>query len=236
MYVLYLTYDVRVKKEGIDVRARFTVSDIATAALKIVDRDGLGGLSMRSLATALGTGPMTLYNYVKDRGELEDLVAEAVISEVKVPAPSDDWDADVRAIAVAMWETVRRHPNAVPLVLTRRTVSASSYAAADRLIAALRRAGLGDVDLLASFRAVLGLVMGSAQAELAGPLAGSGRDREQNAVAARIGALAGAEHPHIAALAQVSRESTATADFARGLSILLAGIKSLGSGHRTAVD
>jgi AcrR family transcriptional regulator len=218
------------------LRARFSVSDIATAALEIVDRDGLGGLSMRSLATALGTGPMTLYNYVRDRSELEELVAEAVIADVKYPAPSDDWCNDVRAIAMAMWETVRRHPNAVPLVLTRRTVSASSYLVADRLIAALNRGGLAEEDVLASFRAVLGLVMGSAQAELAGPLAGTGRDRAQVAAAARIGGLAGTEHPHIAALARVSQRSTAGADFARGLGILLVGIKSLGCGHRPAVD
>ncbi|OBK18198.1 TetR/AcrR family transcriptional regulator C-terminal domain-containing protein [Mycobacterium asiaticum] len=218
------------------MRARFSVADIAAAALEIVDRDGLGGLSMRSLATALGTGPMTLYNYVKDRRELEELVAEAVIAEMKVPARTDDWCADVRAIATAMWEAVRRHPNAVPLVLTRRTVSASSYAAADRLIAALNRAGLAEHDVLASFRAVLALVTGSAQAELAGPLAGAGRDREQVTVAARIGGLAGDQHPHIAALAHVSQRSTAVADFDRGLTILLAGIKSLGTGHRPAVD
>ena len=181
------------------MRARFAVSDIAAAALEIVDRDGLGGLSMRTLAAALGTGPMTLYNYVRDRAELEELVAEAVIADVNVPEPSDNWRDDVRAIAMAMWETMRRHPNAVPLVLTRRTVSASSYLAADRLIAALARGGLTEVDLLAGFRAVLGLVMRSAQVELAGPLAGGERGREEIAVAARIGGLAGAEHPHIAA-------------------------------------
>ncbi|OBF19869.1 TetR/AcrR family transcriptional regulator C-terminal domain-containing protein [Mycobacterium kubicae] len=218
------------------MRARFSVSDIAAAALEIVDRDGLAGLSMRSLATALGTGPMTLYNYVKDRGELEELVAEAVIADVEMPALSEDWSADVRAIALSMWETVRRHPNAVPLVLTRRTMSASSYGAADRLIHALTRAGLADADLLAGFRAVLGLVMGSAQAELAGPLAGAGRENEQVAVAARIGSLAGADYPHIAALAHVSQRSTATADFVRGLDILLAGIESLGRSRRPAVD
>jgi AcrR family transcriptional regulator len=210
------------------VRARFTVSDIAATALEIVDRDGLGGLSMRTLAAALGTGPMTLYNYVTDRAELEVLVAGAVIADVKVPELSDNWRDDVRAIATAMWETTRRHPNAVPLVLTRRTVSASSYLAADRLIAALGCAGLAGMDLLAGFRAVLGFVMGSAQVELAGPLAGHEREREQIAVAARIGGLAGAEHPHIAALAQTSQQSTAVADFQRGLEILLAGIESLG--------
>lgn len=218
------------------MRARFTVSDIAAAALGIVDRDGLGGLSMRSLATALGTGPMTLYNYVTDRGALEELVAEAVIAEVEVPEPSDDWCTDVRAIAFALWETVRRHPNAVPLVLTRRTVSASSYLAAERLIAALKRAELADEDVLAGFRAVLGLVMGSAQAELAGPLTGADRADEQLEVAARIGKLAGVEHPHMAALSQVSRQSSAAADFERGLGMLLAGIKSLGSGATPAVD
>ncbi len=209
-----------------DVRARFTVSDIASAALAIVDQDGLSGLSMRSLAAALGTGPMTLYNYVRDRRELEALVADAVVADVKVPAPTDDWRADVHAIATAMWETMRQHPNAIPLVLTRRTVSASSYMVADRLIAALGRSGVGDADLLASFRGVLGLVMGSAQAELAGPLAGTGREQEQVAVAARIGGLAGAEHPHIAALAQASQRSTPAADFERALDILLAGIES----------
>ncbi len=210
------------------MRARFTVSDIAATALDIVDRDGLSGLSMRSLAAALGTGPMTLYNYVKDRAELEGLVTEAVISDVKLPALSDNWREDVRAIASAMWETMRRHPNAVPLVLTRRTVSASSYRAADWLIAALKRAGLADADLLAAFRAVLGLVMGSVQVELPGPPPGTEREKEQIAVAERIGGLAGAEHPHVAALAQVSRQSTAAADFERGLDILLAGVESLG--------
>ncbi len=44
------------------MRARFTKDEIAAAALQIVDAAGLSALSMRSLATALGTGPMTVYN------------------------------------------------------------------------------------------------------------------------------------------------------------------------------
>jgi AcrR family transcriptional regulator len=208
------------------MRARFNVAEIAARALEIVDRDGLGGLSMRTLAGALGTGPMTLYNYVEDRGQLEELVAEAVISDVDLPEPAQDWLADVRSVATAIWQAVRRHPNVVPLVLTRRTVSPSSYAPAERLVEALVRGGLDDVDLLAAFRAVLGLVMGSAQAELAGPLSGPNRDAEQAAVAAQIGRLAGAEHPRLAALAQTSRQSSAVADFDRALDLLLAGVQS----------
>lgn len=208
------------------MRARFNVAEIAARALDIVDRDGLGGLSMRTLAAALGTGPMTLYNYVKDRGQLEELVAEAVISGVKLPERSQDWAEDMRAVAVAMWQAVRQHPNVVPLVLTRRTVSPSSYAPAERLVEALGRSGIEDADLLAAFRAVLALVMGSAQVELAGPLAGPDRNAEQAAVAARIGQLAGTEHPRLATLAQTSRQSSAEADFSRALDMLLVGMRS----------
>jgi AcrR family transcriptional regulator len=212
------------------MRARFSVAEVATRALEIVDRDGLSGLSMRTLAAALGTGPMTVYNYVKDRDELEELVAEAVINSVELPAPSQDWQQDVRAIAMAIWQAVRRHPNVVPLVLTRRTVSPSSYAPAERLVEALSRGGLEDADLLAAFRAVLGLVMGSAQAELAGPLAGPDRDTEQTAVASQIGRLAGVEHPRLAALAVTSQRSSAAADFDRALDMLLAGVRSRSPG------
>ena len=48
------------------MRARFTLDEVQAAALEIVDRDGLSALSMRTLGTALGTGPMTLYNYVAE--------------------------------------------------------------------------------------------------------------------------------------------------------------------------
>src|SRR5215211_7477621 len=165
------------------MRARFTIDDIADAALRMVDEGGLGGLSMRSLATALGTGPMTLYNYVRDKEALEELVVSAVIAKVRIPEPSGEWRRDVREIASAMWQAVRAHPAAIPLVLTRRSFSAASFAAADALIAALR--------------AVLGFVVGAAQAELAGPLGGVERSGEAHAAATRIGALAGADYPHI---------------------------------------
>ena len=223
------------------MRPRFTIDEIQTAALQIVDRDGLAGLSMRTLAAALGTGAMTLYNYVRDRDQLEELVAEAVIAGVQLPETDGDWLGDVRAIATAMWQSVRAHPNAIPLVLTRRTVSPTSYSAAERLVAALSRGGLEDAALLGAFRAVLSLVMGSAQVELAGPLAGPGRDEQQRQVAAQIGALASDQHHRLAALAEVSQRSSVVADFERALDFLLTGIQasaqelSTSPGHGPAV-
>jgi AcrR family transcriptional regulator len=213
------------EKGGRYMRARFTLADVRAHAIQIVDKDGLGSLSMRSLAASLGTGPMTIYNYVKDREELEGLVAEAVLADVRLPRRSDNWRSDVKSIATAIWRSVRQHPNAAPLVLTRRTVSAAGYLPAERLIEALGRAGLSDLDLLAAFRAVLSLVMGAAQVELAGPLASTDRDDANVVGAKRIGHLAGSEHPHMATLAQTSQRSTMAADFNRGLDMLLTGIQ-----------
>lgn len=215
------------------MRARFTVAEVRAHAMEIVDRDGLSALSMRSLATALGTGPMTLYNYVRDREELEALVAEAVLADVKLPLPSEDWLADVKSIAIAVWESMRRHRNAVPLVLTRRTVSDESFAPAEQLVAALVRGGLADHDLLAVFRGVLSLVMGAAQVELAGPAAVGAPEQANIDAARRIGRLAGDGHPHLAALASTSQQSSMSADFDRALDMLLAGIQTRVGASRT---
>lgn len=205
------------------MRARFTTDEIAAAALGIVDAAGLNALSMRSLAAALGTGPMTVYNYVADKEGLEELVVAAVVAGVAVPAPTSDWKGDVHAVATAMWRGVRAHPAAIPLVLTRRMSSATGFAIADALIGALARAGLTDEDLLFAFHAVLGFVVGAAQAELAGPLA-HGRSADATDAAARIGAVAGEEHPHIEALSKVAMRTSVEEDFDGGLGMLLDGI------------
>jgi AcrR family transcriptional regulator len=204
------------------VRARYTLDDIRSEALRLVDRDGLAALNMRSLATALGTGPMTLYNYVRDRESLEELVVDAVISAVVLPPATSDWRHDTIQIATAIWRAVRAHSAAIPLVLTRRSTSAAGFAPAEALVAALHRSGLGDQDLLAAFRTVLGLIMGSAQAELAGPLAPT--EATAKSTAAGIGALAGQDFPHLEALSHISQRSTPEADFTRGLKMVVAGI------------
>lgn len=197
------------------MQARFTTDEIAAAALRIVDESGVGGLSMRSLAAALGTGPMTLYNYVADKEGLEELVVAAIVAEVNLPEATDDWQQDCYAIASEMWHGIRSHPAAIPLVLTRRMSSSTGFMAADALIAALDRADLSDRDRLAAFHALLGFVTGSAQADLAGPL-----------VAARIGSVAGDDYPNVEALSRVAADTTVEDDFDRGLRMLIDGIAS----------
>ena len=102
--------------------------------------------------------------------------------------------------------------------------SSTGFAVADALVGALERAGLSDVDRLSAFHAVLGLVTGSAQAQLAGPFSG---DAAQTA--ARIGSAAAGRYPHITALSSVAATVSVEADFDGGLRMLIAGIAAAGS-------
>jgi AcrR family transcriptional regulator len=204
--------------------ARFTIEDIRAEALRIVDQEGLAALTMRRLASALGTGPMTIYNYVDDRLGLEALVVDAVAADIPTFEASDRWLDDVRTVALAMWTAVRRHPAAIPLVLTRRTSTATSLRPAEVLIDALRRGGYEGEQLLAAFRTITGFVMGIAQAELAGPLH-SEPDTDTRTAAERIEALAGDEHPNLAELARIGTRSNPSRDFEAGLAIVLTGLQ-----------
>lgn len=202
------------------MRARFTLADIQQHALAIVDRDGLVGLTMRSLAASLQTGAMTLYNYVDGREALEELVVDAVSALVEIPEPTDDWVADTRAVATALWRTFRAHPAAIPLVLTRRTSSRASLAPAEALAAALARGGMDGIDLFVAFRAVSAFVMGIAQNELAGRLS---REEDAGSAAQRVAALAPDALPTLSKLAPVGAAFTGQ-EFERGLTVVLNGL------------
>lgn len=201
-------------------KAKFMRAQLQEAALGIVDREGLPALSMRSLAGALGTGPMTLYNYVRDRDDLDALVVEAVLAEVRLPREKGDWRADVTAIVEATWRTVRRHPNVIPLVLTRRTLHETTLVWAEALLRALARSGRSGADLLVAFRTVSGFVMGFAQAQLADPLT-SDEDRVD---IARAKALPTERFPHLIEIAGAAAKLGADREFRAGLDIVMAGL------------
>src|SRR5262245_36141563 len=112
------------RKDGAGRPPKFSREQLQVAALALVDARGLAALSMRSLADALGTGPMTLYNHVRNREDLDTLLVDAVLAGASWSrAPRNDWRDEVEEIAAAGWRAVRSHPAVIPLVLTRRSRS-----------------------------------------------------------------------------------------------------------------
>jgi AcrR family transcriptional regulator len=209
-------------------RARFTRSEVEDAAIAVTDEHGLAGLTMRAVAARLGTGPMTLYNYVDDRAALDALVVDGVLRDITLPEPpSPDWRVDVRRIAEEVWRAVRVHPNAIPLVLARRSHSETFLRVAEGMLAALARSGLDGEDLLAAFRAITTLATAFAQTELAGPL--STRGGGPDATIDRFQSLPTHRYPRLVEIAGAARTSTPESEFRRGLDALLDGLRARGA-------
>lgn len=101
----------RPERAGRGPRPAYSRADIAAAAVRIADADGLDAVSMRKVAAELGCGTMSLYNYVPRKEDLYELMVDAVGGEYALPGePSGDWRADVLALAHQTRGLMHRHP------------------------------------------------------------------------------------------------------------------------------
>ena len=94
-------------------------AEITAAAVELADREGLEAVSMRRVASTLGTGAASLYRYVATRDDLLDLMTDSTASEYHLSAPSGDWQADLVAIARQARDIMRRHPWLPAMVIGR---------------------------------------------------------------------------------------------------------------------
>ncbi|MFF5473696.1 TetR/AcrR family transcriptional regulator [Streptomyces achromogenes] len=100
----------RPERTGRGPRPAYTRDDIAAAAVRIADAEGLDAVSMRHVAAELGCGTMSLYNYVPRKEDLYELMVDAAGAEHELWEPSGDWRADMRRVARQTRELMRRHP------------------------------------------------------------------------------------------------------------------------------
>lgn len=101
----------RPERAGRGPRPAYSRGDIADAAVRIADADGLDALTMRRVAAELGCGTMSLYNYVPRKEDLHELMVDAVIGGYDTSQPpSGDWRADLRAMAYQARGLMHQHP------------------------------------------------------------------------------------------------------------------------------
>lgn len=102
-------------------RARpLTRDELLDAALAIVDSEGLGALTMRRLADAVGVEAMSLYHHVPDKETLLDWTVDRMRAEMRIPeTETDDWAAGLEAVFVEYRRVLTAHPNMLPLAARR---------------------------------------------------------------------------------------------------------------------
>jgi AcrR family transcriptional regulator len=113
---------------------------VVTAALDLLGREGLDALSMRTLADRLGVKAASLYWHVRDRRELLELVAAAILAEVAVRR-GGDWRAAAIGICASLEGVLGRRRDGYRVLLEVPGALAGS-AAATALAGRLEEAGL----------------------------------------------------------------------------------------------
>ncbi|GAQ52547.1 TetR family transcriptional regulator [Streptomyces sp. LBUM 1476] len=116
---------------------------IVGAAVALLDELGERGLTFRLLAEQLNTGTGALYWHVSNKGELVALAADQVLGHAVAAHPSLEEEAGsgLRALAVAVFDALDRHPWAASHVSAPPTL-ANALRLLDRIGTLVARTGL----------------------------------------------------------------------------------------------
>jgi AcrR family transcriptional regulator len=98
-----------------------TRDEIIDAALPLLVRDGVEGLTVRSVADAIGISGPAVYHYFAGRDDLLDRLCERVAAEVDLAiAPGTRWDDAIVGVVLNMDRTFARYPGVATRVLPAR--------------------------------------------------------------------------------------------------------------------
>jgi AcrR family transcriptional regulator len=142
---------------------------IRTAALELIDRDGLAAFSTRKLGRVLGCEAMAIYWYYASKELLLDAVVDKLMADIGsvVERDAPDWVGALRAVALAYRRLAHDHPKAFPLLATRRFATEGTYAFLEALFELARRHGIDDRTSARFYRVVSSYCNGFALNELA---------------------------------------------------------------------
>ncbi|WP_425565492.1 TetR/AcrR family transcriptional regulator [Pilimelia columellifera] len=195
-------------------RRGLSVDAVIAAATELADRHGLGALTMRAVAQALGAAPMTLYTYVPGKAELIDLMLDAAYARMpRTETAGAPWRRRLTAVADDNRALFAAHPWAAAVSTARPTLGPGAIAKYDHELSALEGLGLTDVAMDDCLTHLLTFVQASARAnaeavalradtglddqqwwDAAGPLLAQVLDPSAYPLATRVGAAAGAAH------------------------------------------
>jgi len=152
---------------------------IRSAALRVIDDEGLDEFSTRKLGRALGCEAMAIYWYYPSKDALLDAVVDLLMAGVAAAVTADaDWIAILRAVAHAYRRVAHEHPRAFPLLATRRFASDGAFAFLEQLFALAREQGISDRATARYYRVVSSYCSGFALNELAPPATTATRRRK----------------------------------------------------------
>lgn len=115
---------------------------VVRAALRIIDNDGLDGLSVRRLADELGVQVASLYHRYENKEAILFQVCQQVVLDLDPPDEAiSDWGDLVVRMATDFRRSVLRHPKLIP-VMTRYSADMLVPELSSAFVTLLRERGM----------------------------------------------------------------------------------------------
>jgi len=204
-------------------RLPLTRERVLEAGIALADERGLGPLSMRLLADALGVKAMSLYNHVAHKDDLIDGMVDIIAGRITLPVAGGDWKSAMRQRAVSAREVFLKHPWTPLLVVSRINIGPAMLRLIDATLGCLHAAGFSYEAADQAWNALDSHLYGFTLQELNFPL-----EPGRYASAARdfLPMLPAVQYPHMRALTEsvISGRHSGLHDFQFGLNLLLDGL------------
>jgi AcrR family transcriptional regulator len=118
---------------------------IVDAALRVLDEEGLDGVSMRRVAEELETTAGSLYWHVRNKHELLMLVLDRIAGEVELPPPDPErWQEQLKQLGREIRRVMTNHRDIARVTLGTIPVGANMLLVMEWMHGLLRGAGLPD--------------------------------------------------------------------------------------------
>jgi AcrR family transcriptional regulator len=212
-------------------RTQLTRLRVVAAAIELADIDGTESISKRRLAQELGVEAMSLYTHVRNKDDLLDGMADAVISQIPPSAGEAGWKTSLRQMALAAREVMLRHPWAPRIIETRAAPGPAALGYINAVLGTLREGGFTIAQTHQALHILGSRALGFTQALFDD----SGDGDLDPETAAQLQDQLGATHPYVVEMALAVTHSGAlgacdgAAEFAYALDFILDGLDRLQS-------
>lgn len=190
-------------------RGSLTVEEILDAAERVAVTDPRP-ITIRAVATELGSSPMALYTYFATKDELADALIDRVLRRVPLPAQGE-WLGELRALALAHGQTLMENRWAIPMLFNSPSPGVGAARLGEAYLEILSRGGVTGEAAVGAFSAIVAVNYGRT--------AFAAVDHEQE-----LPALPAELFPHTAASWTAMLGYASQENYERVLDLVLAGI------------
>jgi AcrR family transcriptional regulator len=138
---------------------------IALTAIGIADREGLAAVSMRRVATEIGTTASALYRYFARKDDLLNVMVDGVLDGAL--RKTGNWRADLRALGHSMRALFKRHSWLTIALAGAPTLGPNRLRALEATLDVLAPTGLALADRLVLIDTLTSYVRGFVASEIA---------------------------------------------------------------------